>query len=99
VLSLVRRIPAGRVSTYGEIAEFAGRPRAGRAVGNIMSNCTSPDVPCHRVVGAEGRIGGFGGREFLKRSLLIAEGVALQGKRVRPFADFRWKGPRSKPSR
>lgn len=99
VLSLVRRIPPGRVSTYGEVAEFAGRPRAGRAVGNIMRDCRSADVPCHRVVAAGGLLGGYGGREHMKRSLLLAEGVAVHGKRVKPFDEFRWKGPRSRASR
>ena len=98
-MSLVRRIPPGHVSTYGEIGEFAGRARAGRAVGNIMRDCTSADVPCHRVVAAGGHIGGYGGSEHLKRSLLMAEGVTVHGKRVRPFADFRWNGPRTKTTR
>ena len=75
VLSVVRRIPPGRVATYGEVAALAGRPRAARAVGNIMRGCGRPDVPCHRVIAAGGRLGGYGGSEFLKRSLLAAEGV------------------------
>ena len=54
VLSVVRRIPPGRVSTYGDVATAAGRPRAARAVGNIMRDCTAHDVPCHRVIAAGG---------------------------------------------
>src|SRR2546430_16323848 len=61
VLSIVQRIPPGRVATYGEIAALAGRPRAARAVGNIMRGCGRPDVPCHRVIAAGGRLGGGGG--------------------------------------
>ena len=64
VLSVVRRIPPGRVATYGDVAAFAGRPRAARAVGNIMRGCSRADVPCHRVVAAGGRLGGYGGREL-----------------------------------
>ena len=61
VLSTVRRIPPGRVATYGDVAEIAGRPGAARAVGNIMRDCKARDVPCHRVVAAAGRLGGYGG--------------------------------------
>src|SRR5712671_3841882 len=74
VLSVVRRIPPGRVATYGDVAALSGRPRASRAVGNIMRSCGRLDVPCHRVIAAGGRLGGYGGDELLKRSLLIAEG-------------------------
>jgi len=82
VLHAVRRIPPGRVATYGDVAALAGQPRAARAVGNIMRECRRPDVPCHRVIAAGGRLGGYGGREALKRSLLTAEGVPMRGSRV-----------------
>jgi O-6-methylguanine DNA methyltransferase len=82
VLSVVRRIPRGRVATYGDVAAMAGRPRAARAVGNIMRTCGRPDVPCHRVVAAGGRLGGFGGSETTKRALLAGEGIAFRGKRL-----------------
>ncbi len=82
VLSVVRRIPPGRVATYGDVAALAGRPRAARAVGNIMRDCHRVDVPCHRVIAAGGRLGGYGGSERLKRALLIAEGVSVSGSRV-----------------
>jgi O-6-methylguanine DNA methyltransferase len=90
VLSLVRRIPPGRVATYGDIARLAGHPGAARAVGNIMRTSKRPDVPYHRVIAAGGRIGGYGGREVLKRALLIAEGITVSGMRVRSFERFRW---------
>src|SRR6266480_560711 len=92
VLTIVRNIPAGRVSTYGDVARIAGRPRAARAVGNIMRDCRRQDVPCHRVIAAGGRIGGYGGRELLKRSLLLAEGVTVAGWRVRELDRVRWSG-------
>src|SRR5216117_879014 len=91
VLTVVRRIPPGRVATYGEVAALAGRPRAARAVGNIMRGCDRPDVPCHRVIAAGGRLGGYGGYELLKRSLLAAEGVTVAGGRVRDLARVRWR--------
>jgi O-6-methylguanine DNA methyltransferase len=85
VLFAVRRIPAGRVATYGDVAAAAGVPRAARAVGNIMKGCRVPGIPCHRVVAAGGRLGGYGGNEGLKRALLSAEGLAVSGTRVREF--------------
>jgi O-6-methylguanine DNA methyltransferase len=85
VLSAVRRIPPGRVATYGDVAAAAGAPRAARAVGNIMKGCRAPGVPCHRVIAAGGRLGGYGGSEGMKRALLGAEGVIVAGARVREF--------------
>src|ERR1700736_1164041 len=81
VLSVVRRIPPGRVASYGEVAKLAGRPRAARAVGNIMRGCGRPEVPCHRVIAAGGRLGGYGGSELVQRSLPVAEGVLVAGAR------------------
>jgi len=91
VLSVVRRIPPGRVATYGDVAAMAGRPRAARAVGNIMRDCRRPDVPCHRVIAAGGRLGGYGSSETLKRSLLVAEGVPVSGRRVRELDRVKWR--------
>jgi methylated-DNA-[protein]-cysteine S-methyltransferase len=105
VLNVVRRIPAGRVATYGEVAALAGREGAARAVGNIMKGCDRPDVPCHRVIAAGGRLGGYGGSEHIKRSLLVAEGVIIKGSRV-SMRDFGWNNsdkssrpPRTRRSR
>lgn len=90
VIATVRRIPPGRVATYGDVAAIAGRPGAARAVGNIMRDCGAPGVPCHRVVAAGGRIGGYGGEPGLKRSLLRAEGIVVRESRIRNFAECRW---------
>ena len=98
VLSTVRRIPPGRVATYGDVAEIAGRPGAARAVGNIMRDLKARDVPAHRVVAAAGRLGGYGGNTGLKRSLLQAEGIIVRGTRIKDFAACRW-APRPLPSR
>ena len=95
VLSVVRRIPVGRVATYGDVAALAGRPRAARAVGNIMRTCTRPDVPCHRVVAAGGRLGGYGASPAMKRALLAAEGVMIHGQRIRNLSAHRWRVRRS----
>jgi len=91
VLSVVRRIPPGRVATYGDVAAMAGRPRAWRAVGNIMRGCSAPGVPCHRVIAAGGRLGGYGGATGLKRQLLQAEGLLVSATRVRDFEARRWR--------
>jgi methylated-DNA-[protein]-cysteine S-methyltransferase len=90
VLAVVRRIPPGRVATYGDVAKAAGRPLAHRAVGNIMRTCGATDVPAHRVIAAAGRLGGYGGNLELKRNLLRAEGVRVIGSRIRDFDERRW---------
>ena len=67
-------IPYGETVTYGEIAARIGNPRAGRAVG--MANHHNPIaiiVPCHRVIGADGRLTGYGGGLPIKQSLLELE--------------------------
>ena len=84
----VRRIPVGRVATYGDVARLAGKPRCAGGQ-NIMRSSTRRGV-YHRVIAAGGRLGGYGGNELLKRSLLVAEGVTVSGSRVRPFERFRW---------
>ena len=89
VLAVVRLIPPGRVSTYGDIAALAGRPRAWRAVGTIMKNCRYPSIPCHRVIGSGGRLGGY--RDlFLKRQLLRDEGIVVWRHTIRQFSAHRW---------
>jgi methylated-DNA-[protein]-cysteine S-methyltransferase len=90
VLAAVRRIPRGRVATYGDIAALAGVPRAARAVGNIMRRTKDPATPCHRVVAAGGAIGGYGGNGWIKRELLRREGIETRGARIREFDVVRW---------
>ena len=90
VLAAVSRIPAGRVATYGDVAAAAGNARACRAVGNIMRECRAPGIPCHRVIAAGGKLGGFGSSPQLKREMLRAEGILVSGGRIREFAERRW---------
>jgi O-6-methylguanine DNA methyltransferase len=94
VRHVVRRIPHGRVATYGDVAAAAGKPRAHRAVGNIMRATTDSSVPCHRVISAGGKLGGYGRDLFAKRALLLAEGVVVSDSRVRNFRELRWKAGR-----
>ncbi len=93
VLSILRRVPAGRVVTYGDLAKWAGRPGAARAVGNIMREAREPGLPYHRVIAAGGRLGGYGGHEGLKQALLRQEGLPVGSGRVRGFARYRWAPP------
>ncbi len=78
VFEVVRRIPAGETMSYGEVAAAAGSPGAARAVGQALGRNPFPIViPCHRVLAAGGRIGGFtatGGID-VKARMLAAEGV------------------------
>lgn len=90
VLAAVRRIPPGRIATYGDIAALAGSPRAHRAVGSILRECRDPGTPCHRVIAAGGALGGFGRDLQLKRELLRAEGHQVGPRRLRGFDDVRW---------
>lgn len=89
VLTIVSRIPAGRVTTYGDVAKMAGKPGAARAVGNIMRRADRPGLPYHRVIGAGGGLGGYSSLA-LKRSLLAAEGLTVTPRRVAGFAKIRW---------
>jgi O-6-methylguanine DNA methyltransferase len=91
VLTAVRRIPPGKVATYGDIAALAGSPRASRAVGNIMRECRDAATPCHRVIAAGGGLGGYGGNLQLKRQLLRNEGIEVVESRIRAFRDVRWR--------
>ncbi|MEG0641190.1 MAG: MGMT family protein [Clostridium sp.] len=80
VYEIVKRIPKGRVTSYGMIAELAGSPRASRAVGYALHRNPSPVIiPCHRVVNREGRLApgfAFGGSDA-QGKLLEAEGVEI----------------------
>jgi alkylated DNA nucleotide flippase Atl1 len=72
------------------VARLAGKPRAARAVGNIMREARAPGLPYHRIIAAGGALGGYGGNVALKRSLLTAEGVTVSGRRVKNFEKVKW---------
>ena len=90
VYEAVKLIPKGNVATYGQIAELAGYPRAARAVGNALHrNPDETNVPCHRVVNADGLLAksfGFGGA-LEQRRRLMAEGVYVMDLSV-DLADY-----------
>ena len=73
VLKVVKNIPEGETLSYGEVAKRAGNPGAARAVGTIMSGNTDKKVPCHRVIKADGSLGGYNGLRGEKEELLKRE--------------------------
>jgi len=79
VLRELARVPYGEVVTYGELAARAARPRAARAVGTVMNRNPLPIVlPCHRVIGANGKLVGYAGGLARKETLLRHEGALLE---------------------
>ncbi|MDX1796694.1 MAG: MGMT family protein [Hydrogenovibrio sp.] len=82
---LLKQVPKGRVTTYKAIAEALGT-KAYRAVGNAMNrNPNVGIVPCHRVVGTDGSIGGYVGGTQRKMELLESEGLSIQSGRIVDF--------------
>ena len=78
VLAELARVGYGETTTYGTLAARAGNPRAARAVGTVMNRNPVPIVlPCHRVVGANGNLTGYGGGLHRKEQLLRLEGAIL----------------------
>ena len=90
VLSQVRRIPRGRVATYGQIAALVGKPRAARAVGQVMSRADG--VPWHRVVNSQGGISRRSRMTGMmtQRIRLEQEGIVFRRGRV-VMSRFRWQ--------
>lgn len=91
--AVIRRIPRGRVMTYGDVAAAAGHPRWARRVGYALSALADPKVPWWRVINAQGRISRGGGRApegvDLQRDLLEAEGVDIDLEGVIDLDRFR----------
>lgn len=91
IAAAIRRIPRGKVSTYGAVAEAAGYPRCARHVAKVLKQV--PGLPWQRVLGAGGRISLSGEYGMEQRFLLQAEGVRFRGKRV-DLAAFEYCFPR-----
>lgn len=101
VYRVVRRIPAGRVATYGQVAALAGMPGAARQVGWALAALRpDDDVPWHRVINARGEISPRGTREAvdLQSALLEAEGVEIGARGRIDLARYAWtpRGPATK---
>ena len=83
VLELVKKIPKGKVTTYGELARVVGKPRAYRAVANALARNPDPvKIPCHRVVRSDGRLGGYKFRIWRKEKLLALEGIKIEKGKI-----------------
>jgi methylated-DNA-protein-cysteine methyltransferase related protein len=83
VYRFVKRIPRGRVTTYGEIARALRLPGGARAAGYAMAACPSGRaIPWHRVIGAGGRVRMPEPHASLQRKLLAGEGVPIEGVRI-----------------
>lgn len=100
IYAVVRRIPKGRVATYGQVAEMAGLPRAARQVGYAMAALRDGRVPWHRVLNARGEISvrAAPGPEQLQRLLLEREGVVFDASGRVSFAKHGWQ-PRARAGR
>ena len=85
IYEAVKKIPRGKVATYGQVAEMAGNKKMARAVGNALPKNPDPEkIPCYRVVNAKGELAGefaFGG-EGAQARLLQADGIAVADGRV-----------------
>ena len=95
VYGLVARIPAGRLATYGQIAELLGAYGSARQVGWALRRLPLPSaVPWQRVVNAQGRISmdpSRQGSDWIQRELLLAEGIAVAADGRLPLAAHRWQ--------
>ena len=73
VYEVVGKIPKGSVLTYKEVAKRSGNEKASRAVGNILNKNYNPNIPCHRVIRSDGKIGGYNRGEKKKKQILRKE--------------------------
>jgi len=90
VYDLLLKIPAGKVSTYGDLAKALGNPLASREIGRILGRNPNPiKVPCHRVVMSDGKAGGYAYGSDRKRELLEEEGISFDNGIVSDFKTVR----------
>lgn len=94
IYEAVKKIPYGKVATYGQIATMCGNPYYARAVGNALHNNPKPDeIPCYRVVNHSGRLAdcfAFGGVN-MQVQLLSAEGIEIIDNKV-DLKKYQWRG-------
>lgn len=77
VYRAVRKIPRGKVMTYKEVAQAIGFPKAYRAVGNVLNKNKNPEIPCHRIIRSDGKIGGYKNGTKNKEFLLKKENAKI----------------------
>lgn len=90
VYGLCRKIPKGNVTTYNEIAKKL-RTKAYRAVGTALNKNPYAQVPCHRVVNSDGRVGGFAQGARKKVEILRKEGIKIKNSKIVDFSKFLYK--------
>ena len=93
VITLIKKIPRGKVATYGQIAALAGNPRAARQVAWVLHSASDKEkLPWPRVINSQGRISlpRYGGYE-LQRALLVKEGIKFDATDQIALARFQWK--------
>lgn len=83
IYSAVKKIPEGEILTYKEVARLAGRPKAWRAVGNILNKNKDKKIPCHRVIRFDGKVGGYNQGVDKKKILLQKEGLTLKCGKIK----------------
>src|ERR687897_3944062 len=89
VYDILLKIPAGKVTTYGDIAKAIGQPNSSRLVGQILHNNPTPVVvPCHRVVRSNGKLGGYAYGSRKKRKLLEEEGLKFSDDSYAGLKEF-----------
>ena len=93
VVRLIRSIPRGKVATYGQIAEYAGNPRAARQVSYILhSSSERENLPWQRVINSKGRISMKPGRGYeLQKKLLEDEGIVFDEEDAVDLKRFLWR--------
>ena len=95
IYEIVKKIPKGKILTYKKVSELAGFPRAWRAVGNVLNKnrdlhppkfstktLAGKQIPCHRVIRSNGKIGGYNRGIKKKIALLKREGVKIKNKKA-----------------
>jgi methylated-DNA-protein-cysteine methyltransferase-like protein len=93
ILETIRDIPAGRVASYGQVAEIAGIPRGARQVGAVLRGLPGgQDVPWHRVIRSNGSIAFAVGSDAFEeqQSRLVMEGIVVRAGRV-DMGNYRWQ--------
>lgn len=92
IWQIVAAIPAGRVTTYGDVARLAGSPRAARQVGGVLSRLPEgTTLPWHRVVNRHGTISLQGDRLLRQRNALEAEGIEVSDDGRLDLEAYRWR--------
>ncbi|MDZ4385322.1 MAG: MGMT family protein [Candidatus Moranbacteria bacterium] len=79
VFEIVRKIPKGKTLTYKRVAEMAGNPKACRAVGNALHQNYDSQIPCHRVIRSDGKLGGYNRGVEIKKEILKREASSVDG--------------------